>query len=169
MARNGLAKAQEVRLRQANSTGREGSLRYRFLNGSRVIFFRIYFSGPRWSESFSIGSVIVDLAVGSNSGLRRSRFAPALEECLTTVGVNRISCVPAIRDVLRALSAVSGDHRRECEAVPFERCFSVVALDSVSILAFLSLGHQMEGTYRMCGMSNLGWGEGTDEIPHVIR
>lgn len=32
--RNGLAKA----LRRANSTGREVMLRYRFLNGSRVIF-----------------------------------------------------------------------------------------------------------------------------------
>lgn len=37
--RNGLAKAREnFLLRRANSTGREVMLRYRFLNGSRVIF-----------------------------------------------------------------------------------------------------------------------------------
>lgn len=82
--------------------------------------FRIYFSGRDGQNRSSIGSVIVDLAVGGRFWtFRRSRFcAPALEECLTTVGCqsDRL-CVPAIRDFCTTRAGISlspcpGKHHR---------------------------------------------------------
>ncbi len=75
-----------ILLRRAKTqTGRESHAALPGSSGSR--YFPHLFQRPRWSESFSIGSVIVDLVVGA---FRRSRFcAPALEEfddCGVSIG-----------------------------------------------------------------------------------
>lgn len=146
--------------------------------------FRIYFSGRDGQNRSSIGIVIVDLAVGGKildipaEPILRPGARGMFDDCGVSIGSivragdtrllyytgwNLAVTVPWKNTIGVAISEAGA---------PFERwsTFPVVALDERDPF---SLSYpwviQDGGTYRMWYGSNLGWGEGTDEIPHVIR
>ncbi len=136
--------------------------------------FRIYFSEARWSDRSSIGSVIVD-AVGGRFSVRRSRFCTDARGIFDDCGVSIGSIVRAGDTRLcttgRNMSRTSFIGVAISEtSTAFERpvCFFPSLLDGVIHSRSPPWSHQMEDIpYVVWLKSRLG--EGTDEIPHVLR
>ncbi|GAB7141794.1 hypothetical protein [Mycobacterium riyadhense] len=146
--------------------------------------FRIYFSSRDDQNRSSIGCVLVDLSADgkvlevSPEPILRPGARGMFDDCGVSIGSivrvgdtrflyytgwNLAVTVPWKNTIGLAIS--------EADA-PFERwsAFPVVALDDYDpfSLSYPWVIHD-DGTYRMWYGSNLDWGQGTDEIRHVIR
>jgi hypothetical protein len=146
--------------------------------------FRIYFSSRDEKNRSSIGCVVVDLAAGGKvldipaEPILRPGARGMFDDCGVSIGSvvragdkrflyytgwNLAVTVPWKNTIGLAISEAGGAFVRWSE-------FPVVALDERDPFS-LSYPWVIEdqGTYHMWYGSNLGWGEGTDEILHVIK
>lgn len=146
--------------------------------------FRIYFSSRDEKNRSSIGSVVVDLSEGGKvldipaEPILRPGARGMFDDCGVSIGSivragdkrllyytgwNLAVTVPWKNTIGLAVSEADG---------VFERwsAFPIVVLDERDPFS-LSYPWVIEdqGKYRMWYGSNLSWGEGTEEIPHVIK
>lgn len=146
--------------------------------------FRIYFSSRDSANRSSIGCVLVDLSADGRvvdiptEPVLRPGARGMFDDCGVSIGSivcagdtrllfytgwNLAVTVPWKNTIGLAVSKANGPFKRWSQ-------FPIIALDDQDPFS-LSYPWVIEdnGKYRMWYGSNLTWGEGTEEIPHVIK